>query len=346
MTERHMARLTTIDDIYPIENADRIEVAVIGGWGVVVGKGEFNVGDDVVYFEIDSALPLDDPRFKFLEPRGSKVIDGFRYHVLKTIRLRKQYSQGLILPAKDFSTEIETVQDYPAATLSEAIGVFKYEPPVPAILGGTPKGNFPADVQKTDAERVQNIRPVNYSRMRDHYQWVATEKIDGTSLTAVMREDGLEIASRNWLLSEPEEDDVSQYNVYWKAAKKFDLEHKMPVGMVVQGEVYGEGIQSNRLGVRGLHLAVFRVLQDGTDLPREEWPDWAKTIAAPVYVGLELPETIQEAVEQADGIKSIVSPDRLAEGIVWHTVDGSVPVEIGRTGFKAISNKYLVKTGE
>lgn len=339
MTDRQMARVTAIDEIAPIEGADKIEKARIGGWWVVVSKDEFREGDVVVYFEIDSALPVEDPRFEFLASRGTKKIDDRPYHVLKTIKLRKQVSQGLILPVAQFEAEITSVQGMPM-DLAETIGVFKYEPPVPMGLQGQMKGNFPSDVQKTDAERVQNISPVDYSRMRDHYQWVATEKIDGSSGTYIMREEGIDVASRNWLLTETDN------NHFWGIVKKYNLREKMPVGMVIQGEVYGEGIQANRLGVIGVNLAIFRLMQDGVDVPRDEWPEWAKTIAVPVYSGMELPETIAEAVDQVDGIKSLMAPGRLAEGVVWHTVDGSIPSEIGRTGFKAISNKYLLRGGE
>ena len=78
--KRRLVTIRTIDAITPIEGADRIECAHIGGWTSVVGKGEFQVGQPVLYFEVDSMLPLEDcpyepdPEiFKFLEPRGKTV---------------------------------------------------------------------------------------------------------------------------------------------------------------------------------------------------------------------------------------------------------------------------------
>ena len=87
--DRKLASVQKIIDISPIEGADRIEVATVLGWKCVIAKKDnFNVGDLVVYFEIDSILP-DLPMFEFMKDRKYKV---------KTIKLRKQISQGLVMP--------------------------------------------------------------------------------------------------------------------------------------------------------------------------------------------------------------------------------------------------------
>ena len=86
MSERKLVTLRDITDIQPIEGADKIEVATIGGWKVVVKKGEYYVGQKVFYAEIDSMLPLDRGYFAFLRERGVKVQDGKEYHRLKTVR--------------------------------------------------------------------------------------------------------------------------------------------------------------------------------------------------------------------------------------------------------------------
>ncbi|MGZ7204990.1 hypothetical protein ACXWOS_11120, partial [Streptococcus pyogenes] len=40
--------------------------------------------------------------------------------------------------------------------LTELLGVVKWDPPLPASLGGTARGNFPSFIYKTDQERIQN----------------------------------------------------------------------------------------------------------------------------------------------------------------------------------------------
>ena len=98
--ERKLASVVKIVDILPIVGADAIVVAKVKGWNVVVKKGEFNVGDLAVYYEIDSFLPVR-PQFEFLRKSSFKrmnSIEGFR---LKTIKLRGQLSQGLLTPIPD-----------------------------------------------------------------------------------------------------------------------------------------------------------------------------------------------------------------------------------------------------
>jgi len=91
--ERELAYVVTIDEIRPIPNYDRVEHARVGGWWVIVQKGQFNVGDPAIYFEIDSKVPSDRECFAFLEKRNYKV---------KTIKMCKVISQGLLMHAEDF----------------------------------------------------------------------------------------------------------------------------------------------------------------------------------------------------------------------------------------------------
>lgn len=191
---RNLVSIRTVDAIEPIDGADRIEVAVVGGWRVVVAKEAFKEGESIVYFEIDSALPVDNPAFNFLIPRGVRPIEGKSYHVLKTIRLRGEYSQGLVLPLSDFDS-----QALSSDNLAEALGVVKYEKPAPAEMGKT-AGAFPLDiVAKTDAERVQNLSK-NWDKIVNHEAgWYATEKIDGClkATTPVAMADGTNKAIRD-----------------------------------------------------------------------------------------------------------------------------------------------------
>ncbi|MDA3808653.1 MAG: hypothetical protein PF440_12170, partial [Thiomicrorhabdus sp.] len=97
MTERKLASIVTILAIKPIPGADRIEAVQVKGWWVVAQKGEYSVGDLAVYCEIDSFIPTNLAPFlsKGKEPREFEGIKGER---LRTIKLKKQVSQGLLLP--------------------------------------------------------------------------------------------------------------------------------------------------------------------------------------------------------------------------------------------------------
>ncbi len=333
MADRRLVTFERIGAIDEIPKADAIEAATIRGWTVVTKKGEFGVGDEVVYFEIDSFLPLDDARFAFLEARGSKTVDGVRGHVLKTAKLRGTYSQGLIMPTANFP-EFAT-GDGP---LEDRIGVTKYEPPIPESMSGEIAGPFPSKfAPKTDAERVQNLGDV-FDTLRTEHTWIATEKIDGTSTTYINDDGALRVCGRNWELARGN-------STPWRIADELGMLSRLPAGFAVQGELFGEGIRSNPLGVKGVRFLAFSVLKEGRYLPRGAWPDELREFAVPV-LDVALPDSVAETVEQADDLKSVVAPGRLAEGIVWHAADGGHIFELdGRSCFKAISNKWLLKHG-
>ena len=92
--ERELAYVVKINEIKPIEGADRVEIACINGWRVMVRKGQFQPGNAAVYFEIDSKVPEEEP-FLFLAPKHFKV---------KTQKYFKGtvVSQGLLMAFEDF----------------------------------------------------------------------------------------------------------------------------------------------------------------------------------------------------------------------------------------------------
>lgn len=96
--ERELAYLVKIDGIEPIPGYDRVETAIVGGWHVIVQKNQFNVGDPAIYFEIDSRVPKDKECFAFLEKRNYKI---------KTLKMCKTISQGLLMHPSDFGWEIQ-----------------------------------------------------------------------------------------------------------------------------------------------------------------------------------------------------------------------------------------------
>lgn len=360
MSERKLATIERVAALTPIPDADLIVAATIRGWQVVVRKGEFKVGDRVVYFEIDTMLPLQDARFAFLAPRGEKEVDGLRVHVLKSARMRGQYSQGLALPC-DAATFPELAatdarsDENPCLSghlgvgddVTEILGLRMWEPPIPQDLLGRIAGPFPTDVVcKTASVRVQNIPDDRLQGLAAAGRWEATEKIDGTSTTLFndpVR--GLRIAGRNWELSEPSS--PNQQGAEWWLADELNLRTAIPAGWVVQAELFGEGVVGNPLRVAGKRLAIFDVFgPDRRRVVRSNWPPALAALAAPVYTDLPFPTTVAQSLAQVDGIDSLVSPGRKAEGVVWHELSGcAFTVLDGRDGFKAISNKYLIKTG-
>ena len=237
-TQRKMASVQEIASLSPIENSDFLEVATMKnlGWKVVVKKGEFKPGDKVIYFEIDSAIDVKDlpDCLTFLKDKGTKKLFTGRtpdtsafsgeYVHIKTIKLRGQISQGLIIGTFQFSvpktwTDFRlTFEDLPIGT--DLTHQFKVEVwdrlrewyEERSQLGPRAQmhsaGDFPSDVPKTDEERVQSAYtdlvkdPANVDG-----KWEVTEKNDGSSCTLFYRpmtwpDDPMRISSRRFLLKD------------------------------------------------------------------------------------------------------------------------------------------------
>lgn len=345
---RKLASIKRIDTIEPIEGADMIELATLGGWKVVVAKNVgHKEGDMVVYCEIDSFLPIE-PEFEFLRKSSyKKMVDGTEGFRLKTIRLRGQYSQGLILPLQDAHEIIHrngpnvNVGLLEGLDVTEMLGITKWDPPVPANLAGVAKGNFPSFIQKTDEERCQNLK-VEYDGWKDSdEEFYVTEKLDGSSATFYYRDGEFGICSRNLELKRNDD------NTFWKVAKELKIEEKLKElgrNISIQGELIGEGVQKNRYKIKGHTVRFFNVF-DIDKFEKVSYDDFVKTIGedlelqtVPITVvpGFKLPETIDDLLKMAEA-KSIMNDKAEREGIVIRSRDNKI-------SFKAISNKFLLKS--
>lgn len=341
MTERKLATIEKIQSLEPIEGADKIELAKVRGWNVVVQKDLYEVGSEVIYFEIDTMLPQEDERFESFMSRGVRTdSEGRTGHVVKTIRLKGQYSQGLVMPWKEFSEELAYLYDRRFGTdVSELVGVWKWEPPIPAQLSGKVRGGLPGWVRKTDAERIQNFEDFLPLDPEDFY---CTEKIDGSSATFTLKDGDFHVCSRNLDLEETEG------NTFWETARRYDIGNILADWLLdsagsetvtIQGEIYGEGINGNRLGLKGHHFAAFNFEIDGQVQNLDHLEEQLPTVPG---MDIPAPQSVSEALETVDGMKSFVAKDRLAEGVVWRRKDGEDIIP-GVRSLKAISNKYLLK---
>jgi RNA ligase (TIGR02306 family) len=339
--ERKLASIRKIEKIDPISGADKIELVTVDGWKVVVAKDVgHKIGDFVVYCEIDSFLPIK-PEYEFLRKSSYKKMgdqEGFR---LRSVKLRGQISQGLILPIKDV-IPFPDVLDYMEVgkDVTELLGIVKYEPPIPAELAGKVKGGFPSFIPKTDEERIQNLSSEyeEWKTQSDH-EFYVTEKLDGSSATFYMKDGVFGVCSRNLELLETED------NTFWRVARILDLENKMKnVGMnfSIQGELIGEGIQGNPYKIKGQTVRFFNIYD--IDLREYYSIHILNRIVKDVMGGLEtvpvletnfkLPETIDELLKYADA-KSALNPNFDREGIVIRNGNKSI-------SFKVISNQFLI----
>lgn len=260
--ERELAYVVKVDEIRPIEGADRVEVAIVNGWHIMVRKDQFKPGDLAIYFEIDSKVPAEEP-FMFLEPKHFKI---------KTQKYFKGtvISQGLLMSFEDFGLNRDAYRlgDFLTQKLKVTYAVdednvrkaasvdkykkmaqrhgklFSHQPfrwlmrrdwgkKVLFVFFGKAKDKktgWPAWVSKTDEERVQNMPWI----LENKNPWVATEKIDGTSTTFTMKRTKTRflkkekfefyICSRNVVFDKPDKACFYDTNVYTEMAEKYNVE--------------------------------------------------------------------------------------------------------------------------
>jgi len=245
--------------------------------------------------------------------------EGFR---LKTIKLRGQVSQGLILPMSVFGDFSWTA--YEGLDVTNRLGIVKYEPPIPAELSGKVKGGFPSFLHKTDEERVQNL-------VKEYGEY---------KLTSVhqfyMNKGEFGVCSRNLELLETEG------NTFWKVARELDLETKLKDkgNICLQGELIGEGIQGNPYKIKGQAVHFFNAfdIDKQARLGINEFLvllDDMELSSVPILdVAMLLPETVTGMLELAEG-KSRLNNNAEREGVVVRSLDNTI-------SFKAISNKFLL----
>ena len=401
-SERELAYVILIDGIEPIEGYDRVEHAIVGGWRVIVQKDQFKVGDPAIYFEIDSRVPADRECFACLEKRHYKI---------KTLKMCKTLSQGLLMHASDFGWTIENsvIDDHPVIIddegkphyvtdesrfLTKKLGVVYAEDednsrksaPVdkykkmaqrhPSIFKKSwarwlmkrawgrklmfvffgkkkdKKNGWPSWVSKTDEERVQNMPWI----LNSNDEWIATEKIDGTSTTFTMKRGKLGkkefyVCSRNVCFDSVEKPCYYDTNVYWEMAKKYDMfnvlsklleANPQEEWITIQGETYGATVQNRTYSLKDRDFAAFNLIfsskgRVGTDAMKvvlESFNIPCVPVVERNIVFTDKFATIEDMLLWAEGNSQVDGLPR--EGIVFRTTDGT-------KSFKAVSNSFLLK---
>lgn len=343
-----------VTDIHEMLGFDNVALARVLGWNVIVKKSECSVGDKVVYFEIDSILPSDNPEFDFLKNSKGKM------KPLKPKKIRGYVSQGLVMPLSILPEgEYEEGQD-----VTELLGVVKYDPEVKlqTSFGGHqfPTYPFPVFIPKTDEERVQTI-PKLLERYTGH-KFVLTEKLDGTSITCFVRDGQFGVCSRNFRVP------YDGSNLHGSVALQFDLENKflelrehLGYDFALQGELIGNGIQKNPYRINGYDIRWYNLFN--IDKQKDVGFYFSDPAEYEAFNGYTLGQVaalldmetvpildseftiindIDALVDMASG-KSLLNPEKEREGIVFRAKKNNELSDFGeRVSFKAISLDFLL----
>ena len=344
---RKLASIKQIAEVKSIPDADKICAYRVDGWWVVDTIDKYKVGDLVVYCEVDSWIPNDIAPFlsKGREPREYEGVKGER---LRTVRLRGQLSQGLLLQIAEQFDDKVVLSAANSTTFIEGddvtaeLGILKYEAPVPACLAGEVRGMFPGIIPKTDQERIQNLVSDLETWTNSNLLWEVTEKLDGASMTVYVHNDDEGVCSRNLNLKENDD------NSLWKLARKYDMFSKIRAtgrNLALQGEIVGEGIQGNPYKLKGQDFYLFDIydIDAGKYLTPYERVKLAenmdiKHVPGTVFTRFLTTETVEALLLEAEG-KSVLCATTEREGLVFKCHDQDI-------SFKAISNKFLLKNGD
>lgn len=343
MSERIMAKVLRIDEIHPIEGADKIEVAQVGGWKVVVKKDEFKADSLAVYCEIDSWIPHNVAPFLTKPGQFPKVYNEVEGQRLRTIKLRGQISQGLLLPFTvlfPFMSAVEALQINEGLDVTEVLGVQKWEPPA-EFRAANAKGSFPDFIPKTDQERIQNLSKELTKWNAEGHTWQVTEKVDGSSMTVFYKDGEVGVCSRNLELK----DDGT--STFWETAKAEGLTEKLITlgeNIALQGELIGGNIQGNAYKVDKFQFHLYDIF----DIDSQEYfkPQDVEFMALnmqvrhvpvvhPAFSMAEKNSSMESLLSFAED-KSLIGVKPEREGLVFKSLTEP------NTSFKVVSNKWLL----
>jgi RNA ligase (TIGR02306 family) len=323
--------VTEIEKLLPHSNADALELAQVLGWQLVVRKGEYQAGDRIVYFPIDTVLPLElSERFGV-----TKYLSKQR---IKCAKLRGEPSFGLaVKPDRDDWQLGENVADY--------YGVSKYEPPV-RVGAGDAEQAHPWFVEYTDIENMRNFPTI----FEPGETVILTEKVHGTNDRVGLVEGQLMAGSRAVRRRQPADEAKFASNIYWyplalepvrKLVETLGSENQQ---VILFGEVYGSKIQSFHYGLKGvLGFRAFDLLINGRYM---DWPEFqqlcelfgVETVPVVATVPFEL-ETIKQLSE---GKTMLMGEDaHIREGLVVRPLRERTNPKLGRVILKYVSDSYL-----
>jgi RNA ligase (TIGR02306 family) len=333
--KRKLASIQKISNIEQIKGADRIVAVTVMGWCVVVKKGEFEIGDLCVFFEIDSILP-ETEWSEFMRPRKFRV---------KTCKLRGTLSQGLVLPLYILGEDVNySIGD----DVTEALRVKKFDIEKVSrdkygFKTGSSAGLFPSFIPKTDEIRIQSA--MHLLDVIKDLPFYYTVKCDGTSSTFYRLDDKFVACSRNRMVKQ------DTNNVYWEMVDKYKLEDKINNGIAIQGEICGPGIQKNKLALSSRELFIFDIfdIKSGLYFGFDEIESYCKEFELPT-VPIEgvvrdshnsnFDHSLEAWVIRAKG--KYVNTNTNREGLVIR----SITEDNRRISFKVMNNNYLLKEEE
>ena len=346
-----------ISKIISIPEADKVELAQVEGltFQFVVGKGQFEVGSDVIYFPIDSVLPQ-----PLIDHFGiAKFLSGKDHNRIKSAKFLKQISQGYVasvesvhkyLMDQDFQASIGLGMSFPETDYTEILKVEKWE--APAVLSKNARLIPIKDCKIYDIEganRYQNV--VDYLMDKDV---VIEEKIEGSNMHILLKSDGnFSVAQHNFYIESNDPEQPHSFEVVAKRdllplAQKLQLEKFPNSDIRIWAEFIGESVQKNIYSIKGHKALIFEIYInnkpmnaiDLIELVKEYNIDFVPILFVGKLRDFLNSQTVQEA---SNGQSKLANIKR--EGIVIHPyIEQYSPELDSRLLLKQRSPIYLAST--
>jgi len=332
-------KVVKIKEIQEHTNADKLELAIVGGWQVCIPKGQFQVGDEAIYIPPDVVIPLE-----ISDKWGvTKYLSKGR---VKAVRLRGEPSYGFL---------VKNTENYPLEVdLKEKFGIEKWEPPQ-EFSGGLMETPHPLFHTYTD---IQNIRNEEYQVLEDGEEVILNEKVHGTNsrIGYIRTEDGMQImVGSRTTRRKLGHNDIYEFPLmkYGEQIEKlFDILVRR-YGMLRQeidsiilfGEIYGK-VQDLRYGLGAdFDYRVFDLSIDGKYFNYDELESLMKNVGIPmvpfIYRG---PFDMKTVKDCAKGDTCLMEENpHIREGVVIRPVVERTNPKLGRVILKYISDDYLTR---
>jgi hypothetical protein len=364
-----LAIVSSIQKIEPIEGKDRIELATVQNYKSVVQKGEFHVGDTVIYVFYDAILPQRE-EFEFLRKRcWSPKYQGFR---IRPMKLGSVISEGLVLPMSMLPSNKKFKF---GDVVTDELGITLYDPEYnPTKPKAEPKGlfktlmrlpvfrkiygswvnfkkahsdkNYPDWVVKSDEDNIEKL----WDSLHDCDRFfIITEKVEGMSTSFAIEKGKFKVYSHNWKVKEGAWVDYAvKHNIEAKL-RAYCKNHNLK-SICIQGELVGPNIQKNIYNLKDFDFYMFGgYYSNKKKFTYTEVVDVANEIKekSVPFVRFDYVTDFTDVdaiVKDADGISSIYNVKR--EGLVWRTEEGDIHFKSKSRDYKAWLEKKIEKDGE
>lgn len=326
MSSESTCPIVEIGKIGKHPNADSLSITqIMGGYPCIFKTGDYQPGDKAVYIPVDMIVPENDPKYEFLQ--------GHRR--IKAKKLRGIFSMGLLVPIP-----LELADRPVGSNVMEAMGIVKYEPPIELGIQGECERD-PGFMPHYDLEPIRKYGAV----LIDGEEVVATEKLHGTNARFCYHEGNLWVGSHNQIKKE------SDTNLYWAAAKKYNLSERLRAApdLVLFGEIFGF-VQDLRYGHTSPGQFDVRFF-DVYNIERGVYEDYDNAVAilnklglTPVPVLYRGPWEGREAIEPlAEGQSTIPNANCIREGLVVRPIKERFDIKVGRVVLKLHGQQFLLR---